>query len=669
MVETKKIENVNEYLDLLKKSEQYISEHFIDVPTETLKSLLLQIDKEDLFMNEIIKEKELKKSIIEYCEIILKIKSLLMPSSVEKDKIVKLLFDGKIQDGEIIENIMHHISFETICNIIEFKEGEENFLSRLAEFLKRKSVGDDIIGKIVRNLINRETLNYELSELLVTLNRIIDNDKSDEYKINIEEGKYRESAEDLQEILLKYKIFSEHYDRGFSLGESKEGENNKWISEIYYDIKKKEIENIKSGESPFVSVEYYCKIIQTRQYDEEWYIIMCENAIELLQSSHLNENEKNKLRKALKENTEFGDYITDNDVELSIDIDHPDKESFKKMYYNGKRIPYALAIDLIKEIFFNQEWIDFKREDIRMYLKASIKSIIFYKMKELGIDINIFFGNDSRTNKGYHAGYYNTKRKTIWLNLDSLNPYKHSPASLFNCIIHEMNHAVQNYSISNGKIDYLTFLMLEENLVDDYDNDYYKINYAQFFKEIDSRIEGMTINSLGVGKMQLEWEYDTEKDNLLEHLRKLTNKIKLGDKEYEIPTSKLLGKIIEFNPSILEENKVLKIKYNKDGSEKDIQSLLNDFERITEGNQNEYKIQWDYLYLIYSGIINHRANFIEKVDEELKSKIEKFNEMNLVSIVALKQYYDLADTQDLKELISRLDATKVRKDIEESKGR
>ena len=211
--------------------------------------------------------------------------------------------------------------------------------------------------------------------------------------------------------------------------------------------------------------------------------------------------------------------------------------------------------------------------------------------------------------------------------------------------------------------------MLEENLVDDYDNDYYKTNYAQFFKEIDSRIEGMTINSLGVGKMQLEWEYDTEKDNLLEHLRKLTNKIKLGDKEYEIPTSKLLGKIIEFNPSILEENKVLKIKYNEDGSEKDIRALLNDFERSTEGKQNEYKIQWDYLYLIYSGIINHRANFIEKVDEELKSKIEKFNEMNLVSIVALKQYYDLADTQDLKELISRLDATKVRKDIEESKGR
>lgn len=304
-----------------------------------------------------------------------------------------------------------------------------------------------------------------------------------------------------------------------------------------------------------------------------------------------------------------------------------------------------------------------------MYLKASIKSIIFYKMKKLGIDINIFFGNDSRINKGYHAGYYNTKRKTIWLNLDSLNPYKHSPASLFNCIIHEMNHALQDYSLSNGKIDYLTFLMLEENLVDDYDNDYYKTNYAQFFKEIDSRIEGMTINSLGVGKMQLEWEYDTEKDNLQEHLRKLTNKIKLGDKEYEIPTSKLLGKIIEFNPSILEENKVLKIKYNEDGSEKDIRALLNDFERSTEGKQNEYKIQWDYLYLIYSGIINHRANFSEKVDEELKSKIEKFNEMNLVSIVALKQYYDLVDTQDFKDLISRLDATKVRNDIEKSKGR
>lgn len=351
MNETKKIENVNEYLDLLKKIEQYISEQFIEIPVETLKNLLRQIDQEEIFMNDVIKENKWKKNIIEYCNVILKIKSLLMPSSVEKDKLVKLLFDGKIQDGEIIENIMHHISFDTICNIIEFKEGEENFLSRLAEFLKRKSVGDDIIGKIVINLINRDTLNYELSELLVTLNRIIDNDKSDEYKINIEEGKYRESAEDLQEILLKYKIFSEYYDRGFSLGESKEGENNKWISEIYYDLKKKERENLKSGKSPFVSVEYYCKIIQTRQYDEEWYIIMCENAIELLQSSHLNENEKNKLRKALKENTEFGDYITENDVELSLDIDHPDKESFKKMYYNGKRIPYALAIDLIKEIF------------------------------------------------------------------------------------------------------------------------------------------------------------------------------------------------------------------------------------------------------------------------------------------------------------------------------
>lgn len=667
MDETKKIENVNEYLDLLKKTEQYISEQFIEIPAETLKSLLLQIDKADIFMNEIIKEKEQKKNILEYCNVILKIKSLLMPSSVEKDSLVKLLFDGKIQDGEIIENIMHHISFDTICNIIEFKEGEENFFSRLVEFLKRKSVGDDIIGKIVINLINRDTLNYELSELLVTLNRIIDNDKSDDYKINIEEGKYRESVEDLQEILLKYKIFSEHYDRGFSFGESKEDENNKWISEIYYYLKKKERENIKSGKSPFVSVEYYCKIIQTRQYDEEWYKIMCENAIELLQSSHLNENEKNKLRKALKENTEFGEYITDNDVKLSIDIEHPDKETFKRMYYNGKRIPYSWAIDLIKNIIFNQEGIDFKREDIKMCLKAAIKSIIFHKMKELGIDINIFFGNDSITNKGYIAGYYNTKRKMIWLNLDSLNPYKHSPASLFNCIIHEMNHAVQNYSISNGKIDYLTFLMLEENLVDDYDNDYYRINYSYFFKEIDSRIEGMTINSLGVGKMQLEWEYDTERDNLQKHLRKPTNKIKLGDKEYEIPTSKLLGKIIEFNPSLLEENKVLRIKYNEDGSEKDIRALLNDYERITKGEQNEYKIQWDYLYLIYSGIINHRANFSEEVDDELKSKIKKFNEMNLVSIIALKQYYDLADTQDLKDLISRFDATKARNDIEESK--
>ena len=61
MNETKKIENVNEYLDLLKKIEQYISEQFIEIPVETLKNLLRQIDQEEIFMNDVIKENKWKK--------------------------------------------------------------------------------------------------------------------------------------------------------------------------------------------------------------------------------------------------------------------------------------------------------------------------------------------------------------------------------------------------------------------------------------------------------------------------------------------------------------------------------------------------------------------------------------------------------------------------------
>ena len=227
-----------------------------------------------------------------------------------------------------------------------------------------------------------------------------------------------------------------------------------------------------------------------------------------------------------------------------------------------------------------------------------------------------------------------------------------------------MAHAVQDYNIQNGQFDYLTYCILKEDLISTYDEEFYEVNYRNFFNEIDSRIEAI----LGMNELckeqcdqeeSLEDWYMIERNMQQEERKKHIKKIFVSNNELYIDITKYLGMIIKKEPKIIEENKILQIEYTENGDKKSIAQMLEEFNDIDK--LKEYHINWENLYLIYSGIMQERIDSGEEVTDEIMAKFEKFKKMNLVSKTAIKQWYDLSDIAKMGKAVSRFSATDFQK--------
>ena len=626
MIETKENFDENSILNSI----IFLKDNFINLSKEDFDYICDKIENSDILPKLFEKEfaqltDDEKKTITEYCETVLRLKTMFYPKSLENNSVVESLMEGKITDPNILKLTVENLPLKTINSYISYdsKKGEVYFFY-LANFLKSKNFSDKNIAEFAKIVLDKVS-NYDISELLE--------------KIDFPKSK-------------KEFIESEHFN------------GNEWI-EFLFDENELGVakEKIDTLYKPVISLDYYTKSIESHDADENFKLKIIDSLTELLKSKIPSSEEKETIKTALRNNSISKKYITDEEIVFSKDDAFSDLiRKVKLAYYNGKNIPDDVSKKIFTNILYlrmnNYEERFLSHEDSNILLKSATRSYISSKMKDLGIERQVFFGNAGIEKCGYDSPGSNI----TWISENAIDTFGVSSWELPNTMFHEMNHAVQDYNISKGQIDYLTYCILKENLVFNNDTRFYAENYSSLLVENDSNVEGI----LGRGKF-LKEIYDRnviDKQSILkfEELRKEqqelksynTKKIVLGDKEFDIDISKYISKLIQFNPDILRENPVLNIEYENNGERKDIGKMLEDFFSYHE---DRYGISYDNLYLIYSGLINERIKEGVEIDGDLKAKIDKFNSMNLVSINVLKQYYDEVNPLDIEKAISRFEIT------------
>ena len=209
-------------------------------------------------------------------------------------------------------------------------------------------------------------------------------------------------------------------------------------------------------------------------------------------------------------------------------------------------------------------------------------------------------------------------------------------------------------------MNYLTYNFIKEEIIEEYDTKFYNDNYNKIFMESDARkgeilgalefLSRLNPDFVKAIRNDFESEYVAESE---EHTIYTDSKKKFPiGKENYIDISEYVGLLIQSNTQILEENPILSIEYNEDGTKKDIYTLLQEFEKQKVKNDIDYR----GLYSIYYGLITKymETNSIEEV--ELKQKIDEFmqDEQDLVTMEDMQNYYHSVDKSNLNKLYARL---------------
>lgn len=525
--------------------------------------------------------------IYQYCMVIIKIKSILMPETLKDDIVVRQLLDGKIKESDLIKDILLNIPVEAFANIIgyEEKKSEKGLLIEVSEYFENKGLSNLNIAVIIESLLEKWASKYEVAKLFAQIDVPID-------FMQFKKSKYSKYLE--------------------------------WLNDFYIFDKLKECErDIEEGNIPFLPVDYYIKKIDKFSEQQKVGKHFVDNAITLLHSDFYTDEEKKKLEEALKRNG----------------------------LYNEHNIPIDIAKDKLNDDLSGKNKID------KETLQRCIYSVICNSLKDKGIDIHnkVFFGKDNSD-----KGSYYPDEKAIWISDSMLEKYINSSelsdkAELFISIFHEMRHAIQFDNMKKGKVDYLTYNFIKELVIQKFDKKFYKDNYKALFIETDARKEqilgaleflnGLNPEFVKIISQTMEERFIKESKNYSIY-KDSKKKTFLG----KIDVSDYVGLLIKYNPKILEEFSVLNIEYNLDGTKKDIQTLLQEFEgRKSDSNYRD-------LYSIYYGLISKQTEGSVIQDENLKQQIENFMQEadDLVTIEDMQNLYHSVNKTDMQQMYSRL---------------
>lgn len=181
--------------------------------------------------------------------------------------------------------------------------------------------------------------------------------------------------------------------------------------------------------------------------------------------------------------------------------------------------------------------------------------------------------------------------KCIYLKKSKLiDLVKNGSLSIISNVFHENAHASQNYDINASKYSsYYKYLMIKEDVIKNYDQTFYKVNYSKMFEEIEARL----IEAQKTGQLLEKICPDTAVELVLYDIKDMIISETREDAEtemqnyknarYKIDTSTLyrsakvediFDKIIAKNPKYLEKYPGLNIEYNSDGSLKTIGDML-----------------------------------------------------------------------------------------------
>lgn len=157
-------------------------------------------------------------------------------------------------------------------------------------------------------------------------------------------------------------------------------------------------------------------------------------------------------------------------------------------YKERKVVSYERAKELIRNNMDNGFKID--KETFKSCIRAIIETTL--KNRDVKFGKGVYFGKGSNT-QGFYAGNSENARKAIWVNDKLIDQFIQSKVNdknktkIFETIFHEMKHATQYSNMNKGKIDFLTYNFIKENIIIEYDQDFYDANYQKIFIEEDSR--------------------------------------------------------------------------------------------------------------------------------------------------------------------------------------
>ena len=308
-----------------------------------------------------------------------------------------------------------------------------------------------------------------------------------------------------------------------------------------------------------------------------------------------------------------------------------------------------------------------KNENAPLYkklLEACVQSVVSNKLAEKGIDIKnqVFFGNGH----SWSSGYYNSFRNCIWIDDNLIDKFIDSPelsdkADLFRTMFHEMQHAEQHNNINNGNINYLTYNFIKEYVIEHYDENFYNTNYKSIYTESDARKEEILGSLEFLKRLNPEFVKAIRDKAELEYVSETNHHTIYGDSEKNIGIGKNGGKInisnyvgllIQSNPQILLKNPILSIEYTPDGSQKDMQTLLDDFEQRKSENPSNYSD----IYSIYYGLISKALEKSDNNNPELQKQVSSFlqEQPELISLADMNVLYKKVPVTHTREVYSRL---------------
>lgn len=410
--------------------------------------------------------------------------------------------------------------------------------------------------------------------------------------------------------------------------------------DIFVILRNKERE-INAVRNVFLPAEYYYQKLE-KLGEGSIPDIFITNCITRLNGRCFSTEDQEKLRNLIKRK-KLIPFDIDNDKRIDFDSKIPDtdekiEEKILKAYYNGQIIPIELAKKIISGCYSET------MKTNKIILQACMQSIISTTLLKKGVDIHgqvLFgYGND-------YSGVYSGEKWGIWLDYKLLENFlseeveKYDKSKIISISQHEMKHAIQYDNIKKGKIDFQTFMFLIEDVIMEYDEDFYNENYETTFIEADARKEQSVAPLEFLSEMNLEFVDEIGDLYNEEHMEEVmqfpiykTEMKKIGSGYENINVMVYLGILISYYPEILEKNPILQIYYNIDGSTKNILKLLEEFEQKKEKiNDSE---EYERIYSIYYGLISRMKNWpIEKnMKSELKNKLEKFeSEIHTIKLI------------------------------------
>lgn len=609
-----------------------IKNNFLKCNKEDIISIIQCIDNSNFFDALIQKsDKEMdfydKNLIFQYADTILKIKSIFTPELVKDDKFVQAMWNGKIKDTKTIQSIIQNISVDTLDVLLN--PSNENittpFIFDIADHFKKLDLSDKQISIIINEMLNKGISSYEIANALA--------------KIDVPNN-YTEFIE------------SEH------------SQEYPWLldSNVFQTLKTSEKE-IEDARSPYLPAEYYAKkldiIFSAPDIDGSF----VQNLITLLHSDFYTEDEKQLLTDSLKRNQLYSPYTTDESI--SFEPNDTLGTTYKKVlqsYFSGQVIPLDIATSIINQLMTKPKSNNATLN--KKLLEACTQSVISNQLSNKGIDIGnrVFFGNGH----SHNSGYYQASRNCIWLDYNLIEKFINSPeltdkADLFRTMFHEMHHAVQQHNIDIGNIDYLTYNFIKESILERYDENFYSSNYRAIYMESDARKEGI-LGSLEFlkglnpefvkalrGKVEKEYVDETCYHTVYGDSEK---KIGIGKNGTKINVSNYVGLLIQANPQILTESPILSMEYNPDGSQKDLETLLQEFQQKKDENSTNHSS----IYSIYYGLVSRAVEQEQNNTPQLQEQISEFfqKQPDMITLADMQVLYKKVPVSHTREVYSRL---------------